>query len=54
MLDRILDGPLSIRVPHACRIGDDGGILKHGAVEPIDLEFVQVRRDDAFLVLPAV
>jgi hypothetical protein len=48
MLDRVLDGPLSIRVPHTCRIGDDTVVLKHRLVEPVDLGFIQVRRNDAF------
>ena len=48
MLNRVLDGPLSIRVPHTCRIGDDTVMLEHRLVEPADLGFVQVGRDDAF------
>ena len=49
MLNRVLDGPLSVRIAHASRIRDDAVMLEHRAIEPVDLRLVQVRRDDAFL-----
>lgn len=48
VLNRVLDSPLSIRVAYAGRVGDDTVMLEHRLIEPVDLGFVQVGRDDAF------
>lgn len=49
MLNRVFDAPLPIGVRHAGRVGDDAVMGQHRAVDRIELRFVQIGREDAFL-----
>jgi hypothetical protein len=49
MLDRVLDGALSIRIPYAGRVRHHAVVSEHGGIHRIEFRLVQVRFDNAFL-----
>jgi hypothetical protein len=47
--DRVLDGALAVRVADPGGVGDHAVVRQRGRIDGVELGFVQVRLEDAFL-----